>query len=60
MDGAMLHTYEVTDATMLFKFCSGKLPHVSPRTFFGNAGGAAHNLSPKGQRTLSLNELMEQ
>jgi hypothetical protein len=43
----MLHTYEVTDATMLFEFRSGKLPHVSPRTFLGNVGGAAYNLSPK-------------
>jgi hypothetical protein len=59
MNRAVFDTYKVTDATMLFEFCSGKLSHISSRPFFRDVGGAAYDFSPQSQRTLSLYELME-
>lgn len=49
--------YQIIDKAMLFEFGPGKLPHLSPGALLGDIGGAADNLSPQGQCSLSLNEL---
>lgn len=51
-------TYKVGDVAVLFKFRSGKLSHVLPRTLVGNVCSAANDLLPQCEDTLSLDKLL--
>jgi hypothetical protein len=54
---SMRVTHEVIDVAMLFELCSGELSHVFSCSCFRYVRGAADNLPPEGQCTLSLNKL---